>query len=159
MLGEIWRDQYDRVKRSHARLLRTADSLHDVGSDDARDTLFHFCQDAYHLKDWLKNADPPVLSNTRAVEDFVNDKEAMQICADLCNGAKHFRIDLDLERFPPRTGDENTAVTTQSVTVHFGAGIEHAWTITSNDNTHDALELAAQVIADWEGWLVGQRLL
>ena len=65
MLEETWRDQYERMERSHERLLRTADPSHDVGSADARDTLFHFFQDAYHLKDWLKNADPPVLTNTQ----------------------------------------------------------------------------------------------
>jgi hypothetical protein len=157
MLEETWRDQFHRMKRSHERLLRTADSLHDVGSDDARDTLFHFFQDAYHLKDWLKNADPPVLTNTQAVERFVKASEAMRICTDLCNGLKH--SGLNDPKHPPRTGDKNTAVTTQSVTVRVGAGIEHAWTTTSNVKTQDALDLAAKVIADWEGWLARQRLL
>ena len=158
MLEETWRDQYERMERSHERLLRTTDSLHHVGSADARDTLFHFFQDAYHLKDWLKNADPPVLTNTQAVEHFVNASEAMRICADLCNGLKHSRLNDPKHR--PRTGDKNTAVTTQSPTVNVGrTGIEHAWTITSNGKTQDALDLAAKIIADWEGWLAGKGLL
>ena len=160
MLEETWRDQYERMERSHERLLRTTDSLHHVGSADARDTLFHFFQDAYHLKDWLKNADPPVLTNTQAVEHFVNASEAMRICADLCNGQKHSRLNEENHPTnPPRTGDKNTAVGTQSATVRVGAGKEHAWTITSNGKPQDALDLAAKVIADWKGWLAGQRLL
>ena len=48
----------------------------------------------------------------------------------------------------------------QSATVHVGRpGIEHAWTITSNGKTQDAIDLAAKVIADWEGWLAGKGLL
>ena len=58
MLDESWADQYRRLQRQHALLKKTADSygereqIHE--SEYGRDILFHFCCDAFHLKDWIK---------------------------------------------------------------------------------------------------------
>jgi hypothetical protein len=77
----------------------------------ARDRLFHFFQDAYHLKDWIKN-DPA--TKRLPVETAIAAELA--VCADLANGTKHFR--LDPKKGPgPRTGDPSTAFVSQSVTV------------------------------------------
>lgn len=45
-----WHSQYERMKRTYARL-----SENYVSSIDYDDTLQHFFQDCWHLKDWIKN--------------------------------------------------------------------------------------------------------
>jgi hypothetical protein len=86
-----WREQYDRMRRSLDRLTAYAEGRSFADSNEARDALFHFFQDAYHLKDWLKN---DVTAQKHAVEDLFGSKRppgllVMQLCADLCNGTKH----------------------------------------------------------------------
>lgn len=95
------------MQRSHRRLRGIASGQLMASSDEARDPLIHFFQDAYHLEDWIKNES----ISTDDVEEFINETGPIRICADLCNGTKH----LVLKR--SRTGDNSTGFTTQSVTV------------------------------------------
>ena len=144
-----------------------------ASSDEARDVLFHLFQDAYHLKDWIKN-DPAV--QTSSPEKIVNDETALRLCADLCNGTKHFG--LNATKHPPRTGDPATAFTSQSVTVRpatvhakviDGKSIIdpsesprpalHYWSVASGGQEYDALPLAADVVSVWEKWLRKEGLL
>jgi hypothetical protein len=67
MLAETWIDQYKRLHRSFALLQRVADQNTDDDrlqqSDVARDVLYHFCCDAFHLKDWILNSDSADVSD------------------------------------------------------------------------------------------------
>lgn len=180
-LSEGWRDQYERMLRSHDALI-TAAGPSSVGSDAARDALYHFFQDAYHLKDWLKHSPTNHLRTAKAgavVEDLFDSAKGlphMQLAADVCNGIKHLRLDL-----PAKTGDQKTAIATQDVTINalpvFATAFvysgrpaesapeaepvtaEHRWSITSNGQTWDALDLADEVVAEWERWLTTKQLL
>jgi hypothetical protein len=153
-----WHEQYDRMLRSHARLVQTADGQVMASSDDARDALFHFFQDAYHLKDWIKN-DRTV--QTGNVETFVSGEAPLRLCADLCNGTKHLQLTK------ARTGDPSTAFTSQSVTVRpatAGTGEPprpalHYWGVDSGGQQYDALTLAGEVVRSWEQWLRREGLL
>ena len=60
MLSEKWEDQYRRLHRQYDLLRRTADQnqfeeIHEMNR--ARDILYHFCCDVFHLKDWIYYAD------------------------------------------------------------------------------------------------------
>lgn len=153
-----WQEQYERMLRSHRRLKGIAGGQLMASSDEARDALLLFFQDAYHLKDWIKN-DPSV--STSDVEEFINAAGSLQICADLCNGTKH----LVLQR--SRTGDSSTAFTTQSVTVRpatIGPGRSadaalHGWTVESMGQSYEAVDLANSVLSEWRSWLGNQELV
>ena len=74
MLSETWKDQYRRMHRQFDLLQRTADQnkfeeIHEMNR--ARDILYHFCCDAFHLRDWLLNANglPPSIEG--AVRAFL----------------------------------------------------------------------------------------
>ncbi|GAA5096402.1 hypothetical protein [Nocardia iowensis] len=54
MLNEGWGDQYERMRRAHQRLVIACSPIEDAGSDDARDSLYAFFEEAYKLKDWIK---------------------------------------------------------------------------------------------------------
>jgi hypothetical protein len=149
-----WREQYDRMIRSHTRLSGVIAGTVDVGdSVNAVDALFHFLGDAYHVKDWLKN-DPAV--SVSSVETAVNQFEALRLCADLCNGIKHFRLDRT-----SRTGDITSAITRQSVTIHLGDGppfAQHAWTAESNGKEYDVGRLADEIVTAWRSFVISQGL-
>lgn len=159
MILSDWQEQYERMRRSKRRLERIATGREDAGSDDARDALVHFFQDAYHLKDWIKNDDE--VPTDVDPEDAIENSDALRLCADLANGTKH----LKLQR--TRTGDLETGFMGQGVTVRpspVGSGEPgrpplHSWRVASDGQTHDALQLAQNVIAAWDEWLNGKGLI
>jgi hypothetical protein len=106
-----WREQYDRMLRSHGRLIERAMGQVMASSDEARDMLFHFCQDAYHLKDWIKNDST---AETGDVEKFVKAHPPLALCGDLCNGTKHYKLTST------KTGDLTTSFASQRVSVRPG---------------------------------------
>jgi hypothetical protein len=153
-----WQEQYGRMMRSHARLSDIAEGRVSASSDDARDALFHFFQDAYHLKEWIKN-DPTV--TTSDVEEWIEDTEPLRLCADLCNGTKHLRLTV------AKTKDLSTSFDSQSVTARpspVGSGWPgdaplHSWTIASSGQSCDAFDLAGRVVSAWRTWIYGEALL
>jgi len=159
----VWRQQYDRMRRSLTRLVNVSTGVEAASSEDATDVLLHFFEDAYHLRNWITSALPTKKAD---VEKAINDALTLSLCADLANGAKHFRLG-PAARHPPRTGDVNTAIVSQSVTVRpapVGSGRPaaaplHSWSVSSGGEDYDAVELARQVVQAWDVWLGDQGLL
>jgi hypothetical protein len=161
-----WREQWERVLRWHARWTHLTDGQPlDQPLDMAhlRDDMLAFFQNAHHLKDWLGN-DPASGKSHAEVEAIVRSSDNLKRCADLCNGAKHFTLLTDqsgrLGRtgLEPRMGVGNIAV---NFTDDETAGI---WLtsqdIELNDGTViDAMQLADEVIAEWERTLTEWGLL
>jgi len=146
MLLEGWRDQFDRMKRSHAALQRVNAGSED-GSTAARDVLYHFVQDAWHLKDWL-NSDPAASAVKADVDRFVESTDALRDCQALCNATKHLRT-------------KGTAFVSQSVRVNVGQGtVAHAWTYKSSSGVErDAVALADEAVQAWTEWLADKGML
>jgi len=176
-LSEGWRDQYDRMLRSRDKLIEAAGPS-SIGSDEARDRLYHFFQDAFHLRDWLHNSsDPAVAAKATGLKgpgNHISATPELALCADLCNGIKHFTLTWAV------TGDIGTTIASQSVSVtlqpievkaYVGgaptqpkaptppATAEHTWEITSDGQTWDAVDLADDIIDAWDDWLRAHGLL
>jgi hypothetical protein len=152
MLGEGWEDQRNRMLRSHQWFIDCATGTAGFDSAWNRDALFHFFQDAYHLKDWIKN-DPSVPSSVQIEVETAVTKSPLSVCADICNASKHLKLTT------AKTGDLMTEVASQSVTVHMGSHSEHSWTVESGGSVWDAQDLANQVVDAWETWLRDKGLL
>lgn len=174
-LSEDWPDQYRRMLRSRARLGQAAGPSAS-GSDEARDALYHFFQDAFHLRDWLRYSSDSTASAAAAELIDRNDLAvypALAKARDLAVGAKH----LDLAS-PSVTG-KPTELTSQSVSIAMPPltlGVEfpgsvastpaaqstpsatHSWTVTFDGHSDDALELADKIIETWDSWLKAKRL-
>lgn len=102
-----WQMQWRRVERGFTKLSR---AYNDTERYD--DDIYHFFQDAWHLKDWIKN-DSSVSSNVRdQVEQQVNQVQVFRVAGDFANGTKH----MALER--PRA--ENAQFTERKVTINLG---------------------------------------
>jgi antitoxin component HigA of HigAB toxin-antitoxin module len=166
MLSETWEDQYKRMHRSYERLKKAADEyiardpeLHNL--ETSRDILYHFCADAYHLKDYIKNTP----NQTQAIETSVehlcdatkaNASTALAICADVANGFKH--LDLKTSKFPPG-GEAEVKKQEAGVTLPFRLGAAHFtyhFTIEADGNTYSEIKVAEDAIGDWDTWLTGQ---
>jgi hypothetical protein len=174
-----WRQQYDRMLRSFERLTAMAEGRQWADSNDATDALFHFFQDAYHLRDWIER-DRAVASDPRPL--FSNGKRrkntpagpagplAMQICGDVCNGVKHFgearhpQVDGVIERQDvtvyPSVAGARVQIASVANPVASGPGApRHAWYIEAAGTTHHALQVAQDVVVEWDQWLVQHGLL
>jgi hypothetical protein len=159
VLGESWQDQYKRLQRSYALLRRTADpqiereELH--REENARDILFHFCSDAFNLRDWIANTtnlsqqirdDVYRLFDVRSHPTAASD--ALAACADISNGSKHFTLTRQ-----PYTPGGPAEVTRQSQGLKFPITFPsyfdtNHWVIDVGGVERDALDLAAQAVAD-----------
>jgi hypothetical protein len=168
MLGETWKDQYKRLQRQHELLEMSANPnveynelLHDQAH--ARDILYHFCCDAFHLRDWISNsrlrqnniqADLGRLLNTRGR----GTSAALSACADVANGSKHLKLTRASYTTGRRRGHARVVDQIQGVRLpaklpfHFGANY---FAIEVRGVQRDALDVARDALNDWDTWLKG----
>jgi hypothetical protein len=153
-------EQFARVQRALARV-RSNRNRDLVGYED---DVWNFFQNAWHLKDWVKN-DPDVdAAHRNEVENDVAGVEVLQICADLANRSKHLelrrkRLDADISK---RSTHVHAGVVhlplggASSATPGYG---EVILTILAADGREfGALETAEQVVAQWRNLLGKYRV-
>jgi len=153
-----WQEQWDRVLLG----LRRVEQIYagrEGGSAEAVYDLYSFFLHAYHLRDWLA-ADPATGLSSTAIDAAIQASTVLGICGDFANRVKH----VVLTRKPWR--DAQTGVTRQNVVVRPATvgsqnvgSASHSWTITSEEQEYDALELAKNVVRAWEELLKGHDLL
>jgi hypothetical protein len=108
------------------------------------DDIYHFFQDAWHLKDWIKN-DLLVPSKVRdQVEQEVNNVKPFRVAADFANGTKHMVI--------TRPRNEDAQFTKRKVTIMLGdpgpALQERVLTLADGSQT-TAEVVATEVMREW----------
>lgn len=116
------------------------------------DEIFAFFLNCYHLKDWIKN-DPASGDLKDLVEPYINKSQALSICADLCNGLKHFKRD-------PSRVRKNAEFGPKTETISLGkdsASIAISYTIITDSGTFDAFEIARQCLTDWETFFLRNK--
>ena len=170
MLSETWEDQYRRMHRQYDLLKRTADQnkfeeIHEMPR--ARAILYHFCCDAFHLRDWILNADGLSQNIKDAVEKFVPKGNpnppslALAICADIANGFKHLNLTHPKVYTPggPAEVVEHTQGSTFPRTFphHFSA---NHWKIRTRVTgvEYNALDIAKDAVDAWDAWLPNNGL-
>jgi hypothetical protein len=164
MLSETWEDQYKRMHRSYERLKRAVDEyierdpeLHSL--EASRDIFFHFCVDAYHLKDYVKNMPGQTLTIQTDVERLCSKRTnqsastALAICGDIANGFKH--LHRTASKFPTG-GEANVTNQGASMRLPITLGRQHFtyhFTIEADGATFSEIKVADDAIADWDTWL------
>ena len=114
-----------------------------ASSDEGRDALFHFFQDAYHLKDWIKN-DPAI--QTGSVDAFMKGS-----CAGPGTAmARAWVADAGRDAVSERSAEESASAPRPAL---------HYWRVESGGQQYDALALAHDVVEAWDLWLRRQCLL
>jgi hypothetical protein len=80
-----YKNQLERLKRYREKL-----NDYSVNQLEYKDILWSFFQNAYHLKDWIKNDGK--ISLKYDVENFINENKYIKITADLANRSKHLKL-------------------------------------------------------------------
>ncbi len=88
-----WKSQFDRMLRGLSKVEEDAADP-DANPTLQLDNLYHFFQDCWHLKDWLRNDDdPPSESARKQIAKDAETTETLEYCAALARGSKHLKPD------------------------------------------------------------------
>jgi hypothetical protein len=152
-------DRLNKLKRWYERFRAINDGrVHDSPSDNYQDDVISFFCECHHFKDALKadgsfhisKCNDIAEKHTCAIENFINENQCLSICADICNKAKHVRLNRD-----PRSG---ALPEFESKQVHLTLGghqpvIQATYTITWNEKKINAFELASECVKKWEDFI------
>jgi len=149
-----FKDQFERVNRYLKRI-----QSEDQPTIDYLDDLYSFFINCHHLKDWVKKDKSTGLTKNE-VEDFVQSKLSLRICADLANASKHVTPERRLRKKDKRPQD-NAHITNRNATI----SIPLRRTIYQNIVTlqdgskHIAENIARQAVDDWTQFLSTKNLI
>jgi len=145
-------EQFERTKRylEKMRCIYSgifSSSGHDKESyDDDVITFFIHC---YHIRDWIIHLNK-IGVTSKEVDDFINSHTSLKICADLSNGSKHCKLmrGLRTERQPHIVSKQHRT-STYFTGNGGGENMKSKYSILSNTNIYDALELAEKCVELW----------
>jgi hypothetical protein len=145
-------EQFERMKRWYERIKEIDEGrLHNISSDHYHDEVYAFFINCYHLKDWIKNDDTVKLPK-KDVEGFIKKHECMRLCADICNGTKHLKLDPTIH--PPRSDqDPKFGARTFSLSLGGEPIIKVKFSIETKKGTIDAFALASECVQKWEEFI------
>lgn len=140
-------EQLDRIKRSFDKIKDNKNRV----LEDYKDDLYHFFQDCWHLKDWIRNY-PTLDKNKKDIENKVENSTYIKICSDIANRTKHFQLNgTGTGRVNGKIEKINTNITLGTHTSK-GHG-ELIAKVKTESTCIDAIELAEKAIEEWEGIL------
>jgi len=165
------RDLLEKLRREHDRFLTASDHRspdHRMQSDHA----FNFVITAWHLVDWLWNSaskSTPTSHRLMGCKSFEElhaavrtQSPALQVCYELCLGAKHFLLHKNREKSVKAAAAvvmEDSGVTrsparavAQAVTRSPAGCFEEQLFVTMSDGkVVPAAEIFSQVLSFWDG--------
>lgn len=138
-----WRMQWHRVERGFAKLSAAYNNT-ELYDDD----IYHFFQDAWHLKEWIKN-DPAVDSKMREqIELEVRKVGVFRIAGDFANGIKHMARKCS-RKYPRK---EDAQFTERKVTImlgHPGPSLQERVLTLADGSQTTAEAVADEVMREW----------
>ena len=152
-----WQDQHERVGRWQKRVSAIRRGIPpDMSQAEALDEIYAFFMNCYHLRDWIINSG---FRKREDVDAFIAATPDLQLCADICNGLKHYRLD------PKRALSAPTWSTAREITFSFPPGVGSfppsvsdsgpRWVFTTDGAAVGMFELADNCVAAWDRFLAG----
>jgi len=149
-----YREQYDRIIRF---LKRIEDQ--NRRQVDYEDDFWAFCQNCWHLKDWIKNdmSLPPHVKT--AIEGEVKKYPSLMVFADLANRSKHLTLRPTSNRISGELSGKDVIIHVPPFRLDLqngeskseGGSVEYNYRVVSNGGIeYSGLELARKAIRDWE---------
>lgn len=132
-----WQAQLDRVRRWYHRASSAKDSI------DRYDFLYVFFENAFHLRDWLKDTGG---ITEKDLDSFFAGNVDMRLCRDLANSHKHYSLRSPSQPVPPTEAREYSP----------GSGnldTDTSLVILSDGSKHDAFDLATRILHAWEDFI------
>lgn len=156
-----WKAQLDRLQRWYERIgPNRARQSGSVDPEIYRDDVYAFFQNCHHLKDWLIKDPSFRRSNEvesyikKKVESYINNDSNLRLCADLCNGSKHFVLDKS-----PRSGASrclDSRIETTTLTAHECSQTIRLIVESDSGESKDAYELATACLESWKSFIGSQ---
>lgn len=129
-----WHAQLDRVRRWHERARRATTAI------DRHDFLYAFFENAFHLRDWLKDTGA---ASSKELEALFTENLDMRLCRDLANSHKHYSLRSPSQQAPPSEAREYSPGTGN-------LGKDDSLVVLSDGVKHDAFELATRILKAWD---------
>lgn len=143
-------EQFRRVKRWYERFKKIDQGIpHNRSSESYQDEVYTFFQNCHHLKDWIKNDDAVSTHTKEKVEDFIGQEDCLKLCADICNGTKHLKLNRERSRKSPEFGSRRYVLALGGKE----PVIQVKWSITTKTGIIDAFQLASECLQKWEEFL------
>lgn len=121
------------------------------------DDLISFFIHCYHIKDWVVQSGE---IEKRVAEEFINTQKALKICADICNGSKHFKVIRSLRSgAQPKLAYKKLSYSTWLTGSGGGEVLQVGFVVSSNGLEIDALELAENCMDTWCAFLRDRGLI
>ena len=154
-------DEYNPSYRSqYERIIRWLKKFEDIDFnfqnklDEYLDIAYAFFMNCYHQKDWIIN-DPAAGISSKDVEEYINSDETLKICADICNGLKHLRLDRPRSEKKPKIGVDSfydNDLTGEMYRRDF-------FYIETTNGTVDPIEIANRCMVSWQLFMEACDLL
>lgn len=125
---------------------------HDRG--DYEDDLLSFFMHCYHIRDWIIRLNRVGLT-ARDVDNFINANRCLQLCADLCNGTKHCKLDRAARSgSQPHVSGKTYEASTWLTDSGGGEVLQAKYVIVTSNGSVDALQLAEDCMECWSKFVV-----
>jgi hypothetical protein len=91
-LARLFSSPRQLLEKAERDLARIEDATWKSDLTAARDAMMDACIAVYHVNDWIRVLHP---EQEKAAEQCWRESEAIPMCRDICNAAKHFELRLD----------------------------------------------------------------
>jgi hypothetical protein len=153
-------EQLKRAERYLSRLHYAYEGIQESSAifsiDNPKDDCISFFMHCYHIKDWAQNLYCTTKEEKKEIEEFINTHEELKICADLCNGSKHYKL-RNTSSYRSGEPQSVTVADHQPSTYLTGSGglevHKCTFAIESESASYDALQLAEKCIKLWNNYL------
>jgi hypothetical protein len=150
--SNTYRDQLDRTRRWLAKIEKNTERA----EEDYQDETWAFFQSCWHLKDWVKNDCSLPKDIREIVTDAAHASTLIQACQKLANGTKHLILTKQVMSNPKLKGKRSGSGVVAAHS-HIGTNITPgSATVISvvidmgGGKTRDGLELARELVTEWE---------
>jgi len=149
-------EQFNRTKRYLERMNTIYSGVFSsTGHDKYKydDDVISFFIHCYHVRDWIIHLNK-VGVKSKHVDDFINQHQALKICADLANGSKHCNLTRNLRTTKqPHVAYKEHQTSTWLAGEGGGEVMESKYGIVAGLETYDALELATECVSLWTQYI------
>lgn len=146
-------EQFERVERNLQRMRKIYTGLAHSHEHAAyyEDDVVSFFIHCHHLRDWVHQLNRAG-ETSRDIDAFINAHHELKVCADLCNGSKHCRIERVRSGRQPHIVRKSWSVTTYTPEAGVPTTFKAQYHILANDKIYDALGLAEKCFELWSSY-------
>ena len=115
------------------------------------DDVISFFIHCHHISDWIIKLNR--FGETKAaINKFINKHNELIICADLCNGQKHCRLERVRGNSQPHMAGRDWSITTYTPESGKPVTFQAKYRVLAESETYDALVLAEKCVELWRGY-------